>query len=135
MINSQQHPIERELTSELSSAEAPYRRALDIVRELPADTPAGYEEISACLARLQPVLQQINAMESTLAPLRRHWHALNAVPGAELRSILDVHEQLLRELIERIDRMEQNLSQAKQTLAPAVDAHIRRQRMQRAYGA
>lgn len=135
MTNSPSHSIEQQLLNELTRAEDPYRRALEIVRDLPDESAPGYEEISDCLVRLQPVMEHINAIEVTLAPLRREWHALELRPGAGLRSTLDLHESLLRELIERINRMEHQLAQARQALAPAVDNHVLRQRMQRAYRA
>jgi hypothetical protein len=129
-----QHQIEQRLTSELRRIEGPYRHALQIVESLPSESAPGYAEISECLSRLQPVMEHINHIEAALAPLRREWIALSARPGEDLRTTLDVHEQLLQGLIRRIDRMEQQLAQQRQTLLPAVDAEQRRQRMKRAYG-
>lgn len=134
MNNSSRNQIEQRLTSELRRIEAPYRQALQIVESLPGETTPGYTEISECLSRLQPVMEHIHHVEGNLAPLRRQWIALSVRPGQELRTTLDLHEQLLQGLIRRIDHMEQQLARQRQTLLPQVDAEQRRQRMKRAYG-
>ena len=133
MRTSTRAQIEEQLTCELRRVEAPYRQALEIVESVSRHAASGYDEIFACLSRLQPVMQHINHVEAILSPVRGQWLALAVRPGVELRSILDVHETLLRALIDGVGRLEQQLSQARQKMLPEVDAAVQRQRMRRAY--
>jgi hypothetical protein len=125
--------VEEELILELRRAEGPYRRALALIQTtLPHPEPSA-EEISGCLMRLQPLMQQTQAQEARLAPLREQWFQLQRKPGAELKQILHVHGQLLQTLIGRIDVLEARMKRLREEAIPALDSAIRHQQMHKAY--
>lgn len=133
MNHSATDSLELKLISELRRIEGAYRRALAMIRtSLPERDPSA-EQISAFLCQFQPVMRQLQEMENSLAPLRKQWLAQSRRPGAELIGTLRVHEQLLGELLSRIDGFERELQRARKALLPAVDNCVRHQQMQRAY--
>ena len=127
------HSLERQLTVELRRVEAPYRRALALLRgqALPAD--AALSDLTSALKTLQPVMEQVREIERELAPLRQAWIASGARAAGDFKQLLQQHEALLRELIGRIDQLETQVQQRRGELAPGVDQAQQHRRMQRAY--
>jgi hypothetical protein len=125
--------VEDELVLELRRAEGPYRRALALIQTtLPHPHPSA-EEISGCLVRLQPLIQQTQAQELRLAPLREQWQQLRRTPRAELKQVLQVHAQLLQTLLGKIDALEARMKQLRAEALPALDSAVRHQQMHKAY--
>lgn len=130
LVNRQ--PLEQRLLSELSRAEALYRRALAHVQGDSLST-ATAEEIAAVLNRMGPVMSQIQVLEGALAPLRQEWKESGRRAGPELKQMLAVHEQLLKSLIDWIDSLELQMQQHRRQAIPGMDRVVRHQQMQRAY--
>lgn len=133
MKHSQNDQIEQQLTHQLRQAEAPYRRALAVIQASVPETGSDVEDVSKCLTRLEPLMRQVQSLEAVLAPLRQQWLALARQPGAELRQVLQQHEQLLGRLIGRINVLETQLQSQRREVIPSVDSYVRHQQMQRAY--
>lgn len=126
-------PPEQRLIAELRRAEALYRRALASIQSSLPQTEGSPEEITACLARLQPLMLQVRDVELELAPLRESWMSRGQPSGVELQQTLRQHEQLLKTLIDRIDALEHNLKQHRTAAIPGVDKFVKHQQMQKAY--
>ncbi|WP_437206726.1 hypothetical protein [Planctomicrobium sp. SH664] len=125
--------IEVELTAELQRLEPYYRRALELMiaeAKIPATCAA---DVTACLNRLQPLMSQIQAAESKLAPLRLKWLSASTQPGPQLKALLQGHEHLLKQLIQHLNDLEARARQLRNQLLPALDSGLRHQQMQRAY--
>jgi len=133
LTHSQKHPLEQQLISELQRAEALYRRMLTGLNTSLPKGDCGADEITAGLTRVQPLMLQIQTMESTLAPLRKEWTRQSQPAGPILKQILHQHEEILKTLIHRIDVLEQQLQQHRQAALPEMDRFVRHQQMQRAY--
>lgn len=131
MNSSNLNSLEEDLTVALESMEQLYNRALGLIEAtLPHETT---QQVSACLARIQPTLSQIEAREQTLAPLRQAWIDSGQRPGPTLKLKLTRQEPLLQQLIGRINSMEKQILEARQELLPKVDSVVKHQQMQRAY--
>lgn len=133
MKHSQKNPLEQQLVRELQRAEALYRRMLASLNVNLSKADCGPDEITAGLARVQPLMLQIQTMESILVPLRNEWTRQSQQAGPILKQILHQHEEILKTLINRIDVLEQQLQQHRQKALPEMDRFVRHQQMQRAY--
>lgn len=103
-----------------------------IQNALPHADPTA-EEISTCLARLDPLMKQAQEIETELAPCRERWLAMGYQADSNVKPIFQRHEQLLTELIQKINSMEHQMQQHRQATAPQVDTLVRHQQMQKAY--
>jgi len=126
-------PLELQLLNELQRGETLYRRTLTQLQQSLPDEDHSAEEIAACLARLEPAMERIQSLENTLAPLRQAWARGPRRAGAELKTLLGNHEQLLKGLIERMDALEQQMQRHRRQAIPGLDQVVRHQQMQRAY--
>jgi len=134
LIALDRNKLEAELTSLLQRAEGPYRRALALIdSSVPHPQPSA-EEISACLLKLEPLMRQTEEIERELAPRRQRWIESGLQAGLPLKEIFQQHQHLLGSLIGKINAMEQRMEQLRQRARPEVDAAVRHQQMQRAYG-
>ncbi|WP_437191308.1 hypothetical protein [Planctomicrobium sp. SH527] len=129
----EQSNLQTELLSLLERAEGPYRRALTMIQNaLPQANPTA-EEISLCLSRLDPLMKQAQEIEIELAPCRERWLAMGFQADSHVKVIFQRHEQLLTELVHKINSMEHQMQQHRQATLPQVDALVRHQQMQKAY--
>ncbi|WP_437227796.1 hypothetical protein SH661x_000559 [Planctomicrobium sp. SH661] len=128
-----ENPLEQQLINELRRADALYRRALASLHSSLPEEPRSADEITDCLGRLQPLMQQAQEIELGLAPLRQEWIDSRTRPGAELRQILKQHEEVLKTLIGKINHLEQCLERYRAQAIPGMDRVVRHHQMQRAY--
>jgi len=117
----------------LLDAEKVYSRALAFLQ---SNLRAGSEtadEITECLTRMDPMLQQAQELEVELAPLRAEWSARSLRADSEMKQILARHETLLGSLIQQMNQLENQLKRHRSASVPEIDRLVRHQQMQRAY--
>ena len=125
--------IEAELMQRLQEAEVPYRRALLLFQQcLPHSSPE-MTEITNCLRHLEPLMRQTAEIEKRLALCRERWLALGVPAQGEFKQVLDRHQQLLGELVARVNAVDERTRALRTASLPGLDRYVRHQQMQRAY--
>lgn len=82
---------------------------------------------------LRQSLDQVIAAQQKVAAARERFAAAGLALTSELRTALGQHEELLRTLISRIDRLQHVFEDLRSELTPRLDAETRRRSMHAAY--
>jgi hypothetical protein len=122
--------LEEQLADELTRMGGEYASTLKCIEALAGCEP---EQREAQLTRVQRSVSHISVIERRLQPLRDRWASLRHPPGTRLSGVLAAQERLLAELIERVRDCESRFAEDRARMLPAVDAHVRRRDMHRAY--
>lgn len=130
-MNSSLTP-ERRLARTLQSVGERYAAACTAARRLQDALEA---DDSTSLTELQRHLTDIAAHEHALADARRDWERGGRPGTPELRQLLAEQTARLEELLAAVQGCLNRLEQARDRLRPELDVALRRQAMQRAYGA
>jgi hypothetical protein len=117
----------------LERAEQFYRKALALIAMSAPSEHSSLNEVTECLQRLEPVMQQTHDIESELAPCRQRWSELGIPASPAMKAIFQRHQNLLGELISKINMLERTMGAFRENAIPKVDAFVRHQQMQRAY--
>ena len=111
-----------------------YARALEVARALPAD----FQQGGAGEERLQQItalLNEVALIEARIAETKQAWQATGQKPDPQLKGVLTRVTELIEGLSGYIQEAEREAVQQKGRLVPELDAAVRGQQMQRAYGA
>lgn len=111
-----------------------YERALRIAEELPAAVQQG-RDTEPQLREILTYLTDITSIERRIADAKQRWLLLNGEVSPELESYRLRLMTLIQQLQERLGSAEREASQRQSRLLPQLEALLRGQRMQRAYGA
>jgi len=118
--------IESQLLKAMRRIAAPYRKAIEILRE------SSTHDASVC-TRLRPAMEMIEDQEMSLAPLRTQSNSLDRPPSEELKRTIEEQSVLLQELIERITSVEIQFVSSRGDLAQRLDMSNRQTAMRQAY--
>jgi hypothetical protein len=110
-----------------------YARALALCDDLSGTLRQG-ESIDIKLEQVLSVLNEVAETERGVAGHKRVWEESGRQPGAQLLAVLARVSELIERLAARIREVEKEAAQQRSGLIPELDAVIRSQQMQRAYG-
>ena len=131
--------IEAQLIKAMKRIAVPYRSALSILREHHAapTTRAGVASSPTNQTRICELLQRPMEMiadyERTVGPLRTQWNSLRKTANGDLQQVIDEQSKLLKELMELLDGVEQQMLSSRTHLASRLDDSQRQMAMRQAY--
>ena len=110
-----------------------YTQALSVAQEI----ATALEERSGTdhsMPKLLALLDQVTGIEARIADAKALWRRNGHRPGEELQSLLVAVRERIEQLARCINRAEQEAAAHRDRLLPELDATVRSQQMQRAYG-
>jgi hypothetical protein len=124
--------IETELKKGMRRIGAPYQMALKILRSYATSEDCDIQEITL---QLRPSMDLIAECERSLAPFREQWNQLQTTAHGELAQLIEGQSILLKELIERLNVVENRMATSRKHLASRLDVTQRQNAMRQAYQA
>ncbi len=124
--------LEGALCDALCTAGLEYTRTISEINTLSSILNEGAEREPA-VKRLQLLAQSTRETESRVSRLRDDWKASGVSPGPRLRDEMSRQQEILSQLIQRIDSVEQAARRARDRLLPRLELTVRSQEMRSAY--
>ena len=127
-------PFQELLTSAYAEEAERYTRALQMARELQASFQRGGTG-EENLQQIMALLNEVALIEARITDAKQAWQASGQKPGPQLQGVLERVTELIQSLSGHIQEAEREATEQKNRLVPELDAAVRGQQMQRAYGA
>lgn len=133
MVNLMNDAAEADLRSCVQEQSTVFQQAVMLIERLEASAAKRETGNPDSVAQLQKSLDRVVAAQNKVSAA--HGRFTNSRTGltSELRRTLAMHEELLRTLIGRIDRLQCIFETIRNDLAPQLDTEVRRKTMQAAY--
>ena len=125
--------VQRRLTSDLAAQTARYESARDVAARI-TDRLSRREDITADMARLAELMRQAADSAKQADALREKWDQLGRPNSPPLRAAFEAHTDVLRDLIEIVQRAEQSAVAARDGLQPQLDSVARDRKAVQVYG-
>jgi len=125
--------VEAELKSCLQQQSSVFENAVALIERL--ESAAGRRELGNpdSVAQLQKSLEQVVSAQQKVSTVQNRLTQPKASLSHDVRQSLARHEALLRNLINRIDQLQETFKAIQTELMPQLDFDTRRRNMQAAY--
>jgi uncharacterized protein YukE len=110
-----------------------YRRLLQLTQDFPATLSSSQSD--EVFAAINEAMNIVSRLDADVSRLREQWNRLGGKATGTLAETLKGVEQLVVELMQRIDGAEQSARETKAKLAPRMSVESRRRKMTVAYQA
>jgi len=124
---------EGELKSSLQEQSLVFENAVALIERL--ENAANRRELGSpdSVVQLQKSLDQVVSAQKIVSAAHHRFTQSKATPSQDVRQALARHEELLGNLISRIDRLQETFQGMQAELTPQLDSDSRRRNMQSAY--
>ncbi len=111
-----------------------YKETLPVAQQVHERLARG-EDATELLAKISESMSKVARMESEIRGLRSQVPSSEIIASREMQSVVDENRQIIEKLLAEILPAEQLARQAKERLAPTIDARTRGLQMRKAYSA
>jgi prophage DNA circulation protein len=124
---------EGELKSSLTEQSSVFENAVALIERL--ESAANRRELGSpdSVVQLQKSLDQVVSAQKIVSAAHHRFTQAKATLSHDVRQALTRHEELLKNLITRIDRLQETFQGMQAELTPQLDSDSRRRNMQSAY--